>query len=54
MLGVLYAECFKQAHFAERHYAESHYAECQYAEWCYAECHWALSQHFFFFCLIES
>jgi hypothetical protein len=34
MLSVNYAECRKQAHFAE-----CQYAECLYAECCYAECH---------------
>jgi len=33
MLRVNYAECHKQAHYAECHYAECHYAEC-----CCAEC----------------
>ncbi len=50
MLIVIYAECRKQAHYAERHYAECRYAECRkkahYAErhfavCLYAECHYA-------------
>ncbi len=32
MLSVNYAECRKQAHYAELHYAELHYAECRYSE----------------------
>jgi hypothetical protein len=32
LLSVNYAECHKQAHYAECHYAECHYAECRYAE----------------------
>jgi hypothetical protein len=32
MLSVIYAECPKQAHYAECHNAECHYAECRYAE----------------------
>jgi hypothetical protein len=36
MLSFIYAECRKQAHYAECHYAEcrkqAHYAECHYAE----------------------
>ncbi len=32
MLIVIYAECRKQAHYAERHYGECRYAECRYAE----------------------
>ncbi len=28
MLGVIYAECHKQAHYAECLYAECRYAEC--------------------------
>jgi hypothetical protein len=32
MLSVIYAECRKQAHYAECHYAECCYAECRYAE----------------------
>jgi hypothetical protein len=43
MLCVNYAECRKQAlyaecHYAECRYAERHYAECRYAECNYAEC----------------
>jgi hypothetical protein len=39
MLTVNYAECRKEAHYAECHnaecrYAECHYAECHYAEFC--------------------
>jgi hypothetical protein len=33
MLSVNYAECRKQAHYAECQYPESRYADC-----CYAEC----------------
>ncbi len=29
MLSVNYAECRKQAHYAECHYAECRYAECR-------------------------
>ena len=32
MLSVNYAECRKQAHYAESRYAECHYAGCRYAE----------------------
>jgi hypothetical protein len=32
MLSVNYAECRKQAHYAECRYAECHYAECRYDE----------------------
>jgi hypothetical protein len=32
MLNVIYAECYKQAHYAECRYAECHYAECRKAE----------------------
>ncbi len=32
MLSVNFAECRKQAHYAECHYAEYRYAECHYAE----------------------
>ncbi len=32
MLGVIYAECHKQAHYVECLYAECRYAECRYAE----------------------
>ncbi len=31
MLGVIYGECHKQAHYAECHYAECHNAECLFA-----------------------
>ncbi len=31
MLGVNYAECRKQANYAECRYAECRYAECHYA-----------------------
>ncbi len=31
MLSVIYAECRKQAHYAECHYAECRYAECRSA-----------------------
>ena len=37
MLSAIYAECRKQAH-----YAEYLYAQCLYAEYCYAECRGAL------------
>jgi hypothetical protein len=37
VLSVIYAECRKQAHYAECRYAECHYAECRYAECRYAE-----------------
>ncbi len=33
MLSDNYAECRKQAHYAECRYAECHYAECSYAEY---------------------
>jgi hypothetical protein len=33
MLSVAYAECRKQAHYAECHYAECRYAECRGALW---------------------
>ncbi len=36
-LSVVYAECYKQIHYAECRYAECHYAECRYAECHYAE-----------------
>ncbi len=32
MLTVVYAECLREAYYAECHYAECHYAECHYAE----------------------
>jgi hypothetical protein len=32
MLSVVYAECRKQAQYAECQYAECRYAECHYAE----------------------
>ncbi len=32
MLNVIYAECRKQAHYAECLYAEYRYAGCHYAE----------------------
>jgi hypothetical protein len=32
MLSVIYAECRKQAHYAECRYAECRYAECRYAD----------------------
>jgi hypothetical protein len=31
MLSAIYAECRKQAHYAEFHYAECPYAECRSA-----------------------
>ncbi len=31
MLGVNYAECRKQANYAECRYAECRYADCRYA-----------------------
>jgi hypothetical protein len=37
MQSVIYAECRKQAHYAECHYAECYYAECHYAECHYDE-----------------
>jgi hypothetical protein len=39
MLNGIYAECHKQANYAECHYAERHYAEGCYAQCHYAECH---------------
>ncbi len=39
VLSDIYAECHKQAHYAECHYADWYYAECHYAECHYAECH---------------
>ncbi len=33
MLSVNYAECRKQAHYAECHYAEYRYAECHGTIW---------------------
>ncbi len=36
MLSVNYAECCKQAY-----YAECRYAECRYVEWRYDECRYA-------------
>ncbi len=33
-LNVIYAECRKEAHYAERHYAEWLNAECRYDECC--------------------
>jgi hypothetical protein len=32
MLGVIYAECHKQTHYAECRNAVCRYAECHYAE----------------------
>jgi hypothetical protein len=32
MLSVIYAECRKQAHYAECHYTECRYAECRSAD----------------------
>jgi hypothetical protein len=48
MLSHNYAECLKQAHYAECHYAkcryaECRYAECRYAEYRYTECRGALA-----------
>ncbi len=42
MLSVNYAQCHKQAYYAESHYVEcrkqAYYAECRNAECRYAEC----------------
>jgi hypothetical protein len=38
MRNVIYAECHKQALYAECRYAECRYAECRYAECQYTEC----------------
>ncbi len=40
MLSVNYAECRKQAHYAECRYAECRYAECHYVE-CRGAHFWA-------------
>ncbi len=32
MISVNFAECRKQAHYAECRYAKFHYAECRYDE----------------------
>ncbi len=32
LLNVIYAECYKQAHYANCHYAECHYANCRSAD----------------------
>ena len=42
MLNVIYAECLKDAIYAQCHFAECRYAECRYAECRYAECRGAL------------
>ncbi len=41
MLSVNYAECRKQAQYAECHNAKCHFAECRYAKCHYAECRFA-------------
>ncbi len=41
MLSFSYAECRKEAHYAECHYAECQYAKCHYAECHYAKCRYA-------------
>ncbi len=38
MLIAIYAECCKQAHYAECLSADCLYAECRYAECRYVEC----------------
>jgi hypothetical protein len=43
MLSASYAECRKQAHWAECCYAECRYAECCNAECRYAECRGVLN-----------
>ena len=45
MLSHNYAECLKQAHYAECHYAKCRYAECHYAKCRYAESHYAKCRH---------
>jgi hypothetical protein len=45
MLNVIFAECRKQAHYAECHYVECRYAECRYAECHYAECCYAVCRY---------
>jgi hypothetical protein len=41
MLSVIYAECRKEAHYAQCHYAECR-KEAHYAEGHYPQCHYAV------------